>query len=140
MIGGGEFLVAGNGLLFVGQRPVPSGVAAIIQALVPIATALWALPILGERLSPLGAAGVAIGFLGSSLVVQPDPGNLLGGDTFGRLLIVAQVISVSLGGLIVQRADPQMARVPPPAGRCLSGASCSTGSAWALASSPTSRW
>lgn len=112
VIGGGIFLVAGNGLLFVGQQTVPSGVAAIIQALVPIATALWALPILGERLSPLGAAGVAVGFLGIGLVVQPDPSNLLAGDTVGRLVIVAQVISVSLGGVIVQRADPQMARVP----------------------------
>ncbi|MFC6767767.1 DMT family transporter, partial [Natrinema soli] len=79
--GGGIFLIAGNGLLFLGQQTVPSGVAAILQGLIPIITALWAIPLLGERLSPLGAVGAAIGFLGVGLVVQPDPGNLLAGDT-----------------------------------------------------------
>lgn len=111
IIGGGVFLVAGNGLLFIGQQTVPSGVAAILQALVPIATAVWALFLLGERLSLLGAVGVGIGFLGISLVIQPDPSNILAGDTVGRLIIVGQVISVSLGGVIVQRAAPSIGRV-----------------------------
>ena len=108
--GGGLFLVAGNGLLFIGQQTVPSGVAAILQALVPIATALWALLLLGERLSSVGAAGVAVGFLGIGLVIQPDPSNLLVGDTAGRLLIVGQVASVALGGVLVQRAQPTLDR------------------------------
>lgn len=112
IVGGGLFLVAGNGFLFIGQQTVPSGVAAILQALVPIVTAVWALFLLGERLSLPGAVGVGIGFLGISLVIQPDPNNLLGGDTLGRLLIVVQVISVSLGGVIVQRATPTIDRVP----------------------------
>ena len=112
IVGGGLFLVAGNGLLFIGQQTVPSGVAAILQALVPIATALWALALLGERLSVLGGIGVAIGFFGISLVVQPDPTNLLGDETLGRLLIVGQVVSVSLGGVIVQWAQPDIDRVP----------------------------
>ncbi|WP_255168034.1 DMT family transporter [Natrononativus amylolyticus] len=109
--GGGLFLVAGNGLLFIGQQTVPSGVAAIITALVPIFTALWAFVLLGERLSPVGAAGVGIGFLGIGFVIQPDPANLLAGDTVARLLIVGQVISVALGGVVVQRAAPTMGRV-----------------------------
>jgi len=112
ILGGGVFLVAGNGFLFLGQQTVPSGVAAILQALVPIATAVCALFLLGERLSLPGAIGVGIGFVGISLVVQPDPNNLLGGETFGRLLIVGQVISVSLGGVIVQRTAPSISRVP----------------------------
>lgn len=111
IIGGGLFLIAGNGLLFIGQQTVPSGVAAILQALVPIATAVWALFLLGERLSVLGAVGVGVGFLGISLVVQPDPNNLLGNDTVGRLLIVGQVTCVALGGVLVQRAGPTIHRV-----------------------------
>ncbi len=110
VVGGGLFLFAGNGLLFVGQQTVPSGVAAILQALVPIATAVWALVLLGERISPLGAVGAAVGFLGIGLVVQPDPSNLLAGDTVGRLIIVGQVASVALGGVIVQRADATLGR------------------------------
>jgi drug/metabolite transporter (DMT)-like permease len=111
IVGGGLFLVAGNGLLFIGQQTVPSGVAAILQALVPIATALWALGLLSERLSVTGAIGVALGFLGIGLIVQPDPQNLLAGDTPGRLIIIGQVVSVALGGVLVQRAGPTMERV-----------------------------
>ncbi|PSP82070.1 EamA family transporter [Halobacteriales archaeon QS_4_69_225] len=111
VVWGGLFLVAGNGLLFIGQQTVPSGVAAILQALVPILTALWALALLGERLSAVGAVGVAIGFLGIGLIVQPDPGNLLAGDTVGRLIVLGQVASVSLGGVLVDRAAPSMERV-----------------------------
>jgi drug/metabolite transporter (DMT)-like permease len=111
ILGGGLFLIAGNGLLFIGQQTVPSGVAAILQALVPIATALWALALLGERLSAVGAVGVGLGFLGIGLIVKPDPNNLLAGDTLGRLIIVGQAISVALGGVLVQRAGPTMDRV-----------------------------
>ena len=110
--GGGVFLIAGNGLLFLAQQTVPSGVAAILQGLVPIVTALWAIPLLGERLSPLGAVGTAIGFLGVGLVVQPDPGNLLAGDTAARLLVVGQVCSVALGGVLIQRAGPTLEQLP----------------------------
>ncbi|PSP67264.1 EamA family transporter [Halobacteriales archaeon QS_1_69_70] len=109
---GGLFLVAGNGLLFIGQQTVPSGVAAILQAMVPIATALWALGLLGERLSGVGSVGVALGFLGIALVVQPNPDSLLAGDTAGRLIILGQVASVSLGSVLVDRARPSMERVP----------------------------
>jgi drug/metabolite transporter (DMT)-like permease len=111
IVGGGVFLVAGNGLLFIGQQTVPSGVAAIIQGLVPILTALWAFLLLGERLSKVGIVGVAVGFAGIGLVVQPDPGNLLAGDTLARLLIVGQVASVALGGVLVQWAGPDVPRV-----------------------------
>jgi drug/metabolite transporter (DMT)-like permease len=111
VVGGGLFLVAGNGFLFIGQQTVPSGVAAILQALVPIATAVWALFILGERLSKLGAVGVGVGFLGISLVVQPDPTNLLAGDTLGRFIILGQVVSVALGGVLVQRTAPTLGRL-----------------------------
>jgi len=112
VLGGGLFLVAGNGLLFVGQQTVPSAVAAILQALAPILTALWALALLDERLSLLGALGVLVGFLGIAIVVQPDTGNLFAGGTLGRLLVVGQVVSVSLGGVLVQRASPSLDRVP----------------------------
>ncbi|WP_254837742.1 DMT family transporter [Natronomonas marina] len=108
---GGLFLVAGNGLLFIGQQTVSSGVAAILQALVPIVTALFALALLDERLSAVGSVGVALGFLGIGLIVQPDPNNLLAGDTVGRLIVLGQVVSVALGGVLVDRAAPSMERV-----------------------------
>ncbi|SDM21477.1 Permease of the drug/metabolite transporter (DMT) superfamily [Halogranum gelatinilyticum] len=109
VLAGGLFLVAGNGLLFVGQQTVPSGVAAIMQSLGPIVTSLWALAILPqERLSPVGAVGILVGFVGVGLIVRPDPANLLAGDGTGRLLILGQVVSVALGGVLVQRAKPTL--------------------------------
>ncbi|WP_199174702.1 DMT family transporter [Halegenticoccus soli] len=111
VLAGGVFLVAGNVFLFVGQQTVPSGVAAVMQSLVPIATTLWALGILPEeRVSASGAFGILLGFVGVGLVVRPDPSNLLAGDTLGKLLVLGQVASVSLGGVLVQRSRPMLDR------------------------------
>jgi len=109
ILGGGLFLVAGNAFLFVGQQTVPSGVAAIMQSLVPIVTSLWAFGLLPEeRVSATGAVGILLGFLGVGLIVRPDPANLLGSDVIGRVLVFLQVASVALGGVLVQRAKPTL--------------------------------
>ncbi|USZ68197.1 EamA family transporter [Halorussus salilacus] len=108
VLGGGVFLVGMNGFLFVGQQTVPSGVAAIMQSLVPILTAVWALGLLPEeRVSATGAVGIALGFVGVALIVRPDPDNLAG-DLLGRLLVFVQVAGVALGGVLVQRARPTL--------------------------------
>lgn len=111
VLAGGVFMISANALLFVGQQTVASGVAAVMQSLVPIATTLWALGLLPEeRVSAVGAVGILLGFLGVGLVVRPDPGNLLDGSTEGKLLVLAQVVSVSLGGVLVQRSRPTLDR------------------------------
>ena len=128
ILGGGVFLVAGNGLLFLGQQTVPSGVAAIMQSLVPVLTSLWALGLLPEeRVSAVGAVGILLGFVGVGLIVRPDPANLLGGDAVGRLLILGQAASVALGGVLIQRAGPTLDRA------ALSGWSMAVGGAILLA-------
>ncbi|WP_247730545.1 DMT family transporter [Halovivax limisalsi] len=109
---GGFFLVGANGLLFVAQQSVPGGLAAIIQSLTPIVTALLAIALLDERLTAVGGVGVVIGFLGVGLVVSPDPGALFAGDTLAKLLIVFQVCCIALGGVLVQRFAPTIDRVP----------------------------
>jgi drug/metabolite transporter (DMT)-like permease len=103
VLAGGAFLVAANGLLFIGQQTVPSGVAAILQGLVPILTTLWALLLLDQELTPTGAAGILLGFVGVGLIVRPDPANLLAADLLGKFIIVA------LGGVLVDRAKPTIA-------------------------------
>jgi drug/metabolite transporter (DMT)-like permease len=110
VIAGGVFLFAGNAFLFLGQQTVPSGVAAILQGLVPIVTTLWALALLDEQVTPIGAAGILLGFVGVALIVRPDTGNLLAADLVGKLLILTQVVSVSLGGVLVERAAPTTPR------------------------------
>ncbi|MFC4549334.1 MULTISPECIES: DMT family transporter [Halorussus] len=109
VLAGGVFLVAANAFLFLGQQTVPSGVAAIMQSLVPIATSLWALALLPEeRVSARGAVGILLGFVGVGLIVRPDPANLLGADVVGRLLILVQVTGVALGGVLIQRSRPTL--------------------------------
>jgi len=51
-----------------------------------------------------------VGFVGIGFVIQPDPANLLGGDTVGRFIIIGQVVSVALGGVLVERASPTINR------------------------------
>ncbi|NHN48107.1 EamA family transporter [Halostella sp. JP-L12] len=112
VVAGGLFLVAANAFLFLGQQTVPSGVASIMQSLVPIATSLWALVLLPEeRVSATDAVGIALGFVGVGLIVRPDPANLLGADVVGRLLILLQVAGVALGGVLVQRIGPTIDKV-----------------------------
>lgn len=144
ILGGGVFLVAGNAFLFIGQQTVPSGVAAIMQSLIPIVTSLWALGILPEeRVSVTGAAGILLGFVGVGLIVRPDPGNLLGSDVFGRILILLQVASVSLGGVIIQRAKPTLDNAALSGWSMLLGAlilhatSVAVGEAFSLPATPT---
>lgn len=110
VLAGGVFLVTPNVFLFLGQQTVPSGVAAILQSLVPIATALWALFVLpAERVSRVGAVGIGLGLVGVGLIVRPDPAALLATGE-GRLLILLQVAGVALGGVLIQRAAPSMDR------------------------------
>ena len=144
IIGGGVFLVAGNAFLFIGQQTVPSGVAAIMQSLVPIVTTLWALGLLPEeRVSATGAVGILLGFLGVALIVRPNPANLLGADVVGRALVFLQVASVSLGGVIVQRSRPTLGNAALSGWSMLLGAiilhatSVAVGEAFSLPSTPT---
>lgn len=123
VLAGGVFLVAANAFLFVGQQTVPSGVAAIMQSLVPIVTSLWAFGLLPEeRLSAVGTVGILFGFVGVGLIVRPDPGNLLGTDVVGRLLILAQVTGVALGGVLVQRIRPTLGKASLSGWSMLAGA------------------
>jgi drug/metabolite transporter (DMT)-like permease len=110
VLAGGAFLVAANGLLFVGQRTVPAGIAAILQGLVPIVTTLWALVLLDQRVTPAGWVGIALGFVGVALIVRPDPSNLLASGLRGELLILGQVVCVALGGVLIDRAGPTISR------------------------------
>ncbi|MFC4449762.1 DMT family transporter [Halorussus aquaticus] len=103
----GVFLItAANGLLFVGQQYTTGGVAAILYSLNPVLTTGFARSLLpGDRLSPLGLLGLVVGLAGVTLVVRPDPANLLAGAT-GKLLVVGSATSVALGSVLLRRLRP----------------------------------
>lgn len=95
-----------NALLFVGQRGVTSGVAAILIGMSPIlSTGFARLALPSERLAPMGLVGLAVGFLGVALVARPTPAALLDGSALPSVLVLLAAAAVALGSVLVQRLD-----------------------------------
>jgi drug/metabolite transporter (DMT)-like permease len=105
----GSLLVAGgNGLVMVGELHVPSGVAALIIASVPLWVVVYRW-IGGERVPRATLAGVALGFAGVALLLLP--GGSGGGTRFLSLLfLVLAAPCWALGSYLSKRrtlpADP----------------------------------
>lgn len=107
------FLVAGNSLLFVGQQTVPSGVAAILYGLIPILTTGFAAVLLPvEPITARRVAGVVIGFVGVTVIAQPDPANLLAAEVVGTAFVVAAATSVAFGSVLLRSRSPTVGIAP----------------------------
>ena len=101
----GALLPGGNAVLFIAERNVPTGLASLIIASVP----LWIVALrLGgrERLPVPTLAGVGIGFAGVALLAQPSGGAKL----WGIGLCVVSAVMWSTGSVLAARltlpADP----------------------------------
>lgn len=77
-----------------GEITVSAGAASILIGTAPIFTALWATMFLGERLRPLGWAGMAVSFAGAALI-SVDEGQGFSLDP-GALLILLSAVCVSI--------------------------------------------
>jgi drug/metabolite transporter (DMT)-like permease len=91
-------------LIAWGEKHIDSGLAAVVQASVPIFNALLVLRFLPhERLSALRAAGLAVGIVGVAVVtgIHPDGGGLA---VVGTLAIVASSLAYAGAGVYGQRA------------------------------------
>ena len=75
----------GNGLVTVAEQDVPSGLAALLVATVPLWVVLYR-AVARERVSATTAVSVAIGFLGVALLVLP--GDRPDGAPLGGVLLV----------------------------------------------------
>jgi drug/metabolite transporter (DMT)-like permease len=98
----------GNGLVTVAERDVPSALAALIIASVPLWVAVWRAGA-RERLDRVALLGVLAGFLGVALLLLP--GNRPdGATTVGMLLCVLAAASWATGSFLSGRlalpADP----------------------------------
>lgn len=71
-----------NVLLGYGQTSVPAGTASLLIATIPAFTALWAVAFLEERLGARGWTGVAVSFLGVTLISLGE-GEGFGADPGG---------------------------------------------------------
>jgi drug/metabolite transporter (DMT)-like permease len=95
---GVALLLGGNGLVTLAERTVPSALTALIIASVPLWVVLLRF-ISKERVATGTLIGVAIGFVGVSVLVMP--GNRPAGATIsGMLLIVLAAASWAIGSFI----------------------------------------
>jgi len=93
-----------NSLLFVGQGYTTSAVAAIVFSLNPILTPIFAALLLAdERLSVRGVAGMALGFVGVALVVNPDPATLFDLGV-GKAILLAGAVTGAVGSVLIRWA------------------------------------
>src|SRR3954470_4137578 len=87
-------------LLSWGETRIDSGLAAIIQASVPIFNALLAFAFFREvRVTGVRLVGIAIGFCGVALLL----GAQTGGKLLGALAVVGMAVAYALGGLLAGR-------------------------------------
>jgi drug/metabolite transporter (DMT)-like permease len=98
---GGALFLAGHGLLAWAQQEVPSGVAALLVGTIPLWFAILAWAAFGERLGARAAVGLALGFAGLALLV--DPSGHEGAKPLGALAIVVGAFSWAAGSLAARR-------------------------------------
>ena len=99
---GVALLGCGNGGVSWGEQVVPSGIAALLVATVPLWMALFARAWLGERLRRPAVAGLLVGFAG--LVLLVDPGSGAGLDLAGTAVILAGALCWAAGSVYARRA------------------------------------
>jgi len=101
---GALMLLGGNGLVTWAEQRVPSGLAALIVASVPIWMSLFAAIERRERPSAAAVAGLLLGLAGIALLVAP--GRFAGSghvDPMGAAALVLAALSWSFGSLLSRR-------------------------------------
>jgi drug/metabolite transporter (DMT)-like permease len=132
-------LCGGNGLVAFAEQTVPTGIVALLVAVMPAWVALFARLFFRERLIPLVVAGLVVGFVGVGILIGP---SLL--TTNARTLDPVGVGAVILGPILwasgslysAHRAD--LPRIPTlaSAAQMLSAGVLSLVIAWPLGEYP----
>ena len=102
-------LAGGAGAGTYGQLTVPSGVAGVLSAMLPLLAACMGFIMFRERIAKRAIIGLIIGFAGIGLLLRPGS-NL---NMFGITVIVAGQVSWALGAELAPRVglpdDPRLA-------------------------------
>jgi drug/metabolite transporter (DMT)-like permease len=95
-------VVVGNGLVGWGEQTIPTGIAALLIALMPAWAAALGRILFGDRLPVLAAVGIVTGLVGIALLSWPVDGELTL-EPFGLLALLVAPIGWSLGSLYSAR-------------------------------------
>lgn len=98
---GALFLLLGNGGVVWAEQRVPSGIAAVLVALLPIWTAIieWIRPP-GKRPGAWVTAGLVTGFAGVALLLAPGVGSGAQVDLVGGAALIFASLSWAYAGII----------------------------------------
>ncbi len=86
------------------EQSVDSTLASIIGAAIPLLVIVIAAIFLkGEPITGNRVAGLAVGFVGVTILVGFDPAVLTGGDFGGKIALIVATISYAAGGVYAKR-------------------------------------
>ncbi len=98
---GGALLLGGMGLVALGEKTVPAGIAAFQIALLPVWVAILGRVFFGERLARTVVVGIVVGLAGIAILVGPlgSMGGSLAFDPFGLFVLFCSPICWASGSL-----------------------------------------
>lgn len=102
LVVGALLLLGGNGGVVLAEQRVPSGIAALMVATVPLFMAVLDRWRHGARLGALAVAGLLVGFAGVALLIAPRAGGSV--DPVGAALLMGASLTWSAGSLYARRA------------------------------------
>jgi drug/metabolite transporter (DMT)-like permease len=107
---GGFLLLGGMGLVAWAEQTIPTGIAALLIALMPMWLAIFGRVLLGERLPRAGVLGIAIGVVGVAILAWPTS-SVDDLDPAGLVALLASPVFWALGSIYAARR----AVLPTPA-------------------------
>jgi drug/metabolite transporter (DMT)-like permease len=110
LIVGALLFGGGNGLVGWGEQTVPSGIAALLIALVAVWFAIFSRVFLRDRIPLIVALGIGVGIAGVGLLVWPA-GGTTGFDPAGVAALIAAPICWA-GGSIFAARRARLPRLP----------------------------
>lgn len=119
----GMIFVLDYGLLFWAERRVPSGIAAVMMATIPVFTALAEILILRtQRLTLRLAAALVVGIGGVAVLVSRSAGLGEGAiDTSGAIALVVAAMSWSLASVLSRKLPLPQSKVMSSGTQMLAG-------------------
>src|SRR5882762_6388813 len=111
-ISGGLLLVGGNGLVSYAEQTVPSGITALLIAIVPLFVVVLEWAGAGHPRPTLGVvSGIALGLIGVAVLVDPTGAGAGSIDPVGAVILLIACFLWSIGTLYggkAKMADPPL--------------------------------